>query len=361
MLFMVISGLATGIAFGFVCQRGRFCVTSAFRDLYLAKDNRMFIAFLIAITVQSVGLFTLSALNIAKIPTEPFPWLGVIAGGFIFGLGMVYSGGCAAGTYYRAAEGLIGSITALITFMISAAIMKFGPLSQFTTDVLSVGYTKTTIYQTLGLSPWIFVGILVLITGYLVWTRLKKEKKFYIPESTPQRKGLAHLLFEKRWHPFITGILIGIVALVAWPLSLITGRVGGLGITTPSANLIVFLTTGNAGVLNWPVFLILGILVGAFFAARLSGEFKFRTPDTKTMVHSLEGGVLMGVGASLAGGCSIGNGLVASAYLSWQGWIAIPSMILGTWVAAYFIIVRPMRQQQNAAAGQTQTSTAQAN
>jgi uncharacterized membrane protein YedE/YeeE len=356
MLFMVISGLATGIAFGFVCQRGRFCITSAFRDLYLAKDSKMFIAFLIAITVQSVGLFTLSALNVAKIPTEPFPWLGVIAGGFIFGLGMVYSGGCAAGTYYRAAEGLIGSITALITFMISAAVMKFGPLSQFTGDVLSVGYAKTTIYQTFGLSPWILVGILVLVTGYLVWNYLKKEKKLYIPEMAPQRKGLNHLLFEKRWHPFITGILIGIISLIAWPLSLVTGRVGGLGITTPSANLVVFLVSGNSSVLNWPVFLVLGILIGAFAAAKLSGEFKFRTPDTKTMVHSLEGGVLMGVGASLAGGCSIGNGLVASAYLSWQGWIAIPSMILGTWVASYLIIVRPMKHPQMTTSQPTQAS-----
>jgi uncharacterized membrane protein YedE/YeeE len=342
---MVVSGLATGAAFGFVIQRGRFCITSAFRDLYLARDNRMFIAFLIAITIQSIGLFSLAAFNLVKIPSDAFPWLGVIAGGFIFGLGMVYAGGCATGTYYRAAEGLIGSIAALITYMLSAAVMKYGPLSTLTADVMSVGYAKTTIYQTLGFSPWIFIGLLVLVTGYLAWNTLKKEKNIYVPQLTPQRKGLAHVLFEKRWHPFVTGILVGLIALVAWPLSLATGRVGGLGITTPSANLMLFLVTGNTTVFNWPVFLVLGILIGAFIAAKLSGEFKFRVPDAATMVRSLSGGVLMGVGASLAGGCSIGNGLVASAYLSWQGWVSIPAMVFGTWVAAYLTIIRPSRRQ----------------
>ena len=45
----------------------------------------------------------------------------------------------------------------------------------------------------------------------------------------------------------------------------------------------------------------------------------------------------------LAGGCSIGNGLVETAFFSWQGWVSLPLMILGTWVAAYFTIIRPQR------------------
>ena len=51
----------------------------------------------------------------------------------------------------------------------------------------------------------------------------------------------------------------------------------------------------------------------------------------------------------LAGGCSIGNGLVATAALSWQGWIALVAMILGTWFMSYFLFVKPLkaaRQQQ---------------
>ena len=51
----------------------------------------------------------------------------------------------------------------------------------------------------------------------------------------------------------------------------------------------------------------------------------------------------MGFGASVVGGCSIGNGLVETAIMSWKGWIALGSMILGVWFMSYFIFIRPMK------------------
>ena len=56
---MILSGLICGALLGFVMQRGRFCLTGGFRDMYIAKNNRMFYALLIAISVQSVGVFAL--------------------------------------------------------------------------------------------------------------------------------------------------------------------------------------------------------------------------------------------------------------------------------------------------------------
>ena len=51
----------------------------------------------------------------------------------------------------------------------------------------------------------------------------------------------------------------------------------------------------------------------------------------------------MGFGASVGGGCSIGNGLVETAIMSWKGWIALGSMILGVWFMSYFIFIRPIK------------------
>lgn len=53
---MLFTGLLCGFLLGFVMQRGRFCITGAFRDLYVTKNSRMFVALLIAITVQSIGI-----------------------------------------------------------------------------------------------------------------------------------------------------------------------------------------------------------------------------------------------------------------------------------------------------------------
>ena len=119
-----------------------------------------------------------------------------------------------------------------------------------------------------------------------------------------------------------------------------------LGITTPSANILQFLVTGDQIVINWGVFLVLGIFLGSFIAAKASREFRFRMPDAKTGITSFIGGNLMGFGASLAGGCSIGNGLVMTAMMTWQGWVSLLFIILGTWTASYFVFVRPQCEKE---------------
>lgn len=49
----------------------------------------------------------------------------------------------------------------------------------------------------------------------------------------------------------------------------------------------------------------------------------------------------MGFGAAVAGGCSIGNGLVATAALSWQGWIGLAFMIFWNLVHELFYVCAP--------------------
>lgn len=356
MLQMVITGLLCGALLGFVMQRGRFCLTGGFRDMYIAKDNRMFYALLIAISVQSIGVFALIQTGVLQYDAGEFSWVATILGSFIFGIGIILAGGCATGTWYRAGEGLIGSWIALFGYMAMAAIMKSGPLAPVNSSLNEVATTTNSIPATFGMSVWPFIVLLVAITVFLVVRHLRKPKVF-IPTLKPKRKGLAHLLFEKRWHPFVTAILIGLIALLAWPLSADTGRNFGLGVTTPSANILQYLVTGDDGFINWGVFLVLGIFVGSFAAAKASKEFRFRAPDAKTAVTSFGGGLLMGFGASWAGGCSIGNGLVMTAMMTWQGWISLVFMILGTWTASYFVFIRP-RKKASAGAAASTTATA---
>lgn len=337
----MITGLLCGFLFGFVLQRGRFCITGAFRDMYVTKNNKMFIALLIAITVQSVGFFLLNEIGMLNVaPAENFAPIAVLIGAFVFGVGIVLAGGCATGTWYRAGEGLIGSWVALIVYMLFSAMMRTGPLGELNSGLKSLATTEQkTIYETLGVSPWILVVVLSAVTLFLVYQQLSKPK-VKLATLKPKKTGLAHILFEKRWNPFVTAVIIGLIATAAWPLSVATGREFGLGITGPSANIMQFLVTGDSKFINWGVFLVLGILIGSFVAAKGANEFRFRVPDVDTILKSAAGGVLMGIGATWAGGCSIGNGMVETSFFSWQGWVSLPVMILGTWVAAYFTIVR---------------------
>lgn len=336
---MIITGLLLGAVLGFVFQRGRFCVTGAFRDLFTIRSSRWFTAFMVIVAVQSVGVFALDAAGVIDLAPETFPWLGTIIGGLIFGFSIVLAGGCATGTYYRAAEGLVGSWFALIFYIVGAAAFRRGPLAGTTEAVRSVETQTGSLQQATGISPWVFVAILLVAVGLAVRHHLRRESqitRFTLPAS---KTGLAHVLTEKAWHPFVSAAIIGVLAILAWPLSWAAGRESGLGITGPSANIGAFVGTGDMELVDWGVMLVLGLLVGSFIAAKASGEFRLRVPDATTTVRSIVGGLGMGWGAAWAGGCTIGNAMVNTATFSFQGWTALLFMVLGTGLAAKVFIL----------------------
>src|SRR5699024_12043589 len=93
-----------------------------------------------------------------------------------------------------------------------------------------------------------------------------------------------HYLADILWNPWVGGVLLGIIAIAAWVLSTAAGRNGGLRITTPSAKIATFLTTGDVTLVDWSVMLVLGILLGSFIAAKLAGEFRWRVADSRPML-----------------------------------------------------------------------------
>ena len=95
---------------------------------------------------------------------------------------------------------------------------------------------------------------------------------------------------------------------------------------------------------------MLGIFIGSFIAAKASREFRVRAADALTTLRSGFGGLLMGFGASIAGGCSIGNGLVMTAMMTWQGWVGLVFMIFGVWTASWIVYIRPQRKAKLVAA-----------
>ncbi|MBN6124374.1 YeeE/YedE family protein, partial [Escherichia coli] len=62
-----------------------------------------------------------------------------------------------------------------------------------------------SIAEPFNLSVWPLVTVLLVITLWVVMKELKKPK-LKVATLPPRRTGIAHILFEKRWHPFVTAV-----------------------------------------------------------------------------------------------------------------------------------------------------------
>ena len=121
----IISGLLSGVIFGFILQRGRFCMNSAFRDTIFIKDFTYFHAYLLALTVMLIGSQALQDLDIIHMKAQSFFPLANIIGGYIFGLGIVLAGGCGSGITYRVGEGQLASWVAVLGFFFDKSMRNF--------------------------------------------------------------------------------------------------------------------------------------------------------------------------------------------------------------------------------------------
>lgn len=118
--------LVFGLVIGLIMQRTRFCFVRAFREPFMTGDGDATKAVAIAIMISATGFTILKWADLREwevFVTSGF-WLGSLLGGFIFGIGMSMSGGCATGSLWRAGEGHIKLWVALLSFALAGSVFR---------------------------------------------------------------------------------------------------------------------------------------------------------------------------------------------------------------------------------------------
>ncbi len=94
--------------------------------------------------------------------------------------------------------------------------------------------------------------------------------------------------------------------------------------------------TLQAGILNHTgTMLNVGIIFGALVATLLASQFKIKKIKAfKQIVAAVLGGLLMGYGARLAGGCNIGALFSSIASLSLSGWVFAAFLLVGAFIGS---------------------------
>ena len=335
---LVITGLFVGLLFGFVLQRGRFCMNSAFRDIVLFKDYSLLKTVGAAILVSMAGFAIMEMAGGITLAPKPIWWGANILGSFIFGIGMVIAGGCASGITYRVGEGMVGAMTAVLGLTIGGYITAVGLLKDFKTNfqestkIVASDGSSLTLANILGVD-YAVLALIIFVIVVAVWFIIAWKKY----EA------------DRGWGWLTTGVLIGLVAIIAWPLSAAAGRNYPLGITAGWIGIAKnLLNLSNPEVqLNWISWMIIGTVVGAFVAALIARELKLRVPPVKRLLITFGGGLLMGFGAVLSGGCNVTHILSGIPQLSIGSLLAGIFIILGAWLMSYIMFVRPMKKAES--------------
>lgn len=157
-----------------------------------------------------------------------------------------------------------------------------------------------------------------------------------------------NLLFEPLWSPYYAGAGIGILL---WCAFFLSGRpIGCSSAFSRAAGLIHAKVSGSVIYeseyyrrlpprIEWQTMLVLGIVMGSCISAVLSGTFQinlvppffaaaFGNNPVLRISTALAGGILMGLGARWAWGCTSGHGISGISQLSLASIAAVMSFFL---------------------------------
>jgi uncharacterized protein len=313
------SAVIAGASFGYVLQRGGFCLMRALANLFLMGDTSIARAYALALLVAMAGVQALSASGLVDIPIRPLHWMSNVGGGLLFGAGMVLAGGCSGSTWYRVGEGAIGAWVILLGFAMGATAARLGALAPAraalqASAIAGADGASPTVATALGVSPWLVIAVFWVLGG--IWLFRSRE----------------HQVQPGKWPWHRSGAAVGVLIAAGWWASSFGERASGITFAVNTGELLTYPLVGFPNRVNWSMVMLLAVPAGAFAAAWPAGDFRWKLPPGWSLVKIFLGGLLMGAAAILAEGCNITQGLTNGATLSVGSLLTLASIVGGGWL-----------------------------
>ena len=323
---LALGGALIGLGFGFFAQRSNFCLRAAVIEFARGRPGEKLAAWLLAFSAAVLGVQALLLAGLVDVSSTRQlaargSLSGAIAGGLLFGAGMVMTRGCASRLLVLSATGNLRALLSGLIFAVTAQASLAGVLAPVRMEVSSwwtiEGGSGRNLLTATGAPRWAGLAFGALWFAAAVWYALRSR--------------------SDRWK-WIGGIGAGLAVALAWAFTAtVAGNsfqvvpVQGLTFSGPSAEWLMRVMATPGLPIGFDFGMLPCVFVGAFAGALLGGDLKLEGfKDGYGMRRYIVGAILMGFGAMLAGGCAVGAGVSGGAIFSLTAWVAL----VGMWVGA---------------------------
>lgn len=348
-----------GFGAGLVLYHAAFGFTSAWRNIVHNGDGAGLRAQLIMLAVTALFFLPLIAdgqlfgLDLRG-NIRPLG-LSVVAGAFLFGIGMQLGGGCASGTLFTVGGGNARMIVTLTAFIVGSALGAFhAPAWQ-----QAGGLAPVSLQTQFGTPGALAITFAFLAALWVAAVAVEKRRHGAVASitgtATPQN------WIRGPW-PLVAGALglaavnIATLVLAGRPWGVTSGfalwgskAAAALGVDVAAwpywQSEAAALTLESSVFHDITSVMDFGIILGALTAAGLAGRFapSWRIP-ARSLVAAIAGGLLLGYGARIAYGCNIGAFFSGVSSSSLHGWLWLIAAFIGS---SLTIRLRPWFGMQN--------------
>jgi uncharacterized membrane protein YedE/YeeE len=321
-------GLIGGIVLGLAARIGRFCTLGAIEDAYSGESTLRLRMWGIAIGVAIICTFTLSAAGLLELDQTLYLsqcWnpAASVAGGLLFGYGMALAGNCGYGALARVGGGDLRSFLIVLIMGIAAYMTLGGPFAEVRLWIFGSPSPATSMPSLAqGLSDLTSLGMnsagIALGATLVLLTCLSRNV----------RTSSSYIIW---------GAIVGLAIASGWAGTrwvatngFGTPRVVSHTFSAPLGETIIYTMTSSGNTISFGTGSVVGVVLGAFIGSLFKGQFRWEScDDPRELRRQLLGAFIMGIGAVVAVGCSVGQGLSAFSVLAYSAPVTFGCIMLG--------------------------------
>ena len=340
------SGFILSMIFGAIVQRTHFCTMGAVSDIVNMGDWTRMRMWGMAMGVAMIGFFGLSAAGLVD-PSKTlyastrFIWLSALAGGAMFGIGMVLASGCGSKRLARIGGGSLKSLVVFTVMGVAAfatlkgvtAVARVATIDRVAVDFQSNVTLPNLLAHTFGLNATMVGLAVALIVGLALISWALRGEGFRHFDNLLAGLGIGAVVTATWW---VSGSL-GYVAehpetLQETFLATNSGKAEALSFVAPMAFTLDWLMffSDRSKVLTLGIVSVFGVVAGSAAYALITRSFRWEGfRDAQDTGSHLVGAALMGVGGVCAMGCTVGQGLSGISTLSATSFVAVASILAG--------------------------------